>query len=1104
MNSKYIETLKKHISTHTDRSAEDRSAVSYLESVLNPEGRINTSFASDDKWPNHDGMFEYVSNPIISRRPGQNFVVQIKGTHNYTENNGVISYCLKSLAFPAYIAYEVTADPGIMFIVLNPDIRREKRIFWKYMSPSFIKTINFEQSSATIKLQSEDEIKDTNESIELFCKKLDQVVDTHLFLKKLDNEDLTKEDALKIIDYRCEEISMEIDNISDNPELRDTISRKIIRGLYDLCYSVLILNAIKLGYTDINQKLAWEVSQFKPETKYLYNFLKGLKYIGIRIPEEGQSERLMLKYYNYLWEIRRFLKKDFDIKVLDNLSKFPLNMDTLDAEYYKLVAGIIEKTDLTPRNVRTSRYYIQKIVPFFVDEERYFEITLQLAGLYATKYNRITIYSKQNISTGYSIQIAYTEAEIELWGIKNKIKILNDWKVAIDPTCLNKLAKMLKLHTTINRNYGEYISLMEFLTDTEMNLLQVINLSEEKFKRVYESIYGSTNTHVFGEVILNLRKNYAKPSNKLGKYTIRYVLLNLREEIIEVLLPNQYNNRCLSDELNITSKCYPFEQKPFISNLAGKKTSKGDISDILEIVDDVNKVARVQPYLRIEKLISETGELYFEEKLIASKEAIKKYNNGLDTWERNKGFLICEKEGVVSIDSYESTTLFILKKLLDFSHTPDREQQKNNERFLRECGIEFEDVLKKIALKNLFVLSQVMLIYGAAGTGKTTLIKYISEMMNQSKKLFLAKTHTALQNLQRRVSNSGYNSQFSSIDSVVKGNDSVDFDIVFIDECSTIDNRTMKALLEKISKGTRLVLSGDIYQIESIDFGNWFYYAKDIIKEKGASIELLHTWRTNKEELSSLWDEVREKKPIITEKLSIDGPFSEDLGEGIFDLDDDEVVLCLNYDGKFGLNNMNQYFQNANTKSQAFSWAEWIFKIGDRIIFLDTKRSSLLYNNLKGTIENIVKNDSSIVFTIDIRTYLTEEQCKYETFEYVENTENGTRIKLEVIAWDDELSEEDRVKTVIPFQIAYAISIHKAQGLEYKSVKVVIPSSNAEKITHSIFYTAITRAKEKLKIFWSAETMEAIVKCFTEEKIEQITLPLIKKKLLADEMESRL
>ena len=41
--------------------------------------------------------------------------------------------------------------------------------------------------------------------------------------------------------------------------------------------------------------------------------------------------------------------------------------------------------------------------------------------------------------------------------------------------------------------------------------------------------------------------------------------------------------------------------------------------------------------------------------------------------------------------------------------------------------------------------------------------------------------------------------------------------------------------------------------------------------------------------------------------------------------------------GKLGLNNMNLYFQNANTSSQVYSWYEWTFKVGDPIIFLDTK-----------------------------------------------------------------------------------------------------------------------------------------------------------------------
>lgn len=43
------ELIKKHIATHTVRSAEDRAAVSTLETFLISDGRINTNFTSDDK-----------------------------------------------------------------------------------------------------------------------------------------------------------------------------------------------------------------------------------------------------------------------------------------------------------------------------------------------------------------------------------------------------------------------------------------------------------------------------------------------------------------------------------------------------------------------------------------------------------------------------------------------------------------------------------------------------------------------------------------------------------------------------------------------------------------------------------------------------------------------------------------------------------------------------------------------------------------------------------------------------------------------------------------------------------------------------------------------
>ena len=57
------------------------------------------------------------------------------------------------------------------------------------------------------------------------------------------------------------------------------------------------------------------------------------------------------------------------------------------------------------------------------------------------------------------------------------------------------------------------------------------------------------------------------------------------------------------------------------------------------------------------------------------------------------------------------------------------------------------------------------------------------------------------------------------------------------------------------------------------------------------------------------------------------------------------------------------------------------------------------------------------------------------------------------------MNDTDSSDAIVPFQVAYAVSIHKAQGLEYKSVKIVITNEVEELITHNIFYTAITVQK---------------------------------------------
>lgn len=536
---------EKHIKTHSEHSNEDRAAVSVLETFLRSDGKINTNFSCDDKWPNTDGTFEFVPNPVISRRPEQNFFVQIKGTHSCNETNGVFKYSLKSLAFPAFIYCRETFDPGLLFVVLNPDERGNERVFWKYMSVDLLNSIDFEKDSATISFSLDEEILNTNESVDAFCKTLETIVSHHAFVIKLSENECSRNDMERVIRICDDQITESIDRMNILNTTRDDISRRILTQLNDLCTATLVLNALNSGYEKVNLQLAWERSLLHIETKYLGTFLRGLKYIDHRIPDEGQSERLMLKYYNFLWQIRKFLGDNYGITVLYNLEKFPLKTDKLDDEYYELVADAVNAADLSPRALRTSRFYVQKKTPFYVGTERYYEVVLQLASVYASKYNRVTVYTKEDISTSYSIQIGYVDTVIKLWGITSNIKVITNWKVSIAPKCLNKLGKILKMQLSLSSRYGEYVRLMDFLTETGMNLLELIDLQECDFSVLMDSVYGSTNTAIFKEVLLMLKEKFSKTSEEGGHNVIRYLLLNMREETLDNVLPNPFSKKCV-------------------------------------------------------------------------------------------------------------------------------------------------------------------------------------------------------------------------------------------------------------------------------------------------------------------------------------------------------------------------------------------------------------------------------------------------------------------------------------------------------------------------------------------------------------------------------
>ena len=422
---------------------------------------------------------------------------------------------------------------------------------------------------------------------------------------------------------------------------------------------------------------------------------------------------------------------------------------------------------------------------------------------------------------------------------------------------------------------------------------------------------------------------------------------------------------------------------------------------------------------------------------------------------------------------YTDNCNYIIRKLQELSTIGLSQYTASVDSWLNKGAYFIDCEEKKNALRTMFESSHVALIYGAAGTGKSTLVNHIAHFFNNYKKIFLANTHPAKDNLRNKVI--ADKSEFSTVASFnSEYNTNIECDVLVIDECSTVSNSDMQKILER-AKFKILILVGDIYQIESIYFGNWFEIAKYFIPDSSI-FELTKPYRTTDENLRLLWDRVRKLDNAILE-TSVKNEYSKRLDETILQrTDEDEIVLCLNYDGLYGINNINRFIQNSNP-NPSIQWSINSYKVGDRILFNETNRfAPLIHNNSKGRIVNIESQEKKIIFDIELDFAINSLDAFGYDFELIDTSSNSNSIiRFGVNKYKSTDEDYDNSDIIVPFQVSYAISIHKAQGLEYNSVKIIITNEVEEKITHNIFYTAITRAKEKLNIYWSPETEKHIL-----------------------------
>ena len=780
--------------------------------------------------------------------------------------------------------------------------------------------------------------------------------------------------------------------------------------------------------------------------------------------DEDASVRLMLSYYEWLIRIRQYVKHAFNLDILYNLEAYQLLQDDSLKEYYEKIATAIGGASYN-KSKPNYRCYIQKKKPFLVGGKIYCEITVTPAHNYASKFHRFTVFTDKDIPSYYAIKLNFIDTHIDILNRQMPIRIVNAYKVAIHPIEFEDLSKIFGLHT-VGTSSKEYLAMMDYLTDTGMNFIDIIDFDEAQYLGLKQKIQSDRKSNNLFAILDTCRQFSLK--QKVGFITLRYLLLRLRHKIIREQLSALPNNWI--SNLQLENGCLSFENMPFDASLIKHNpafwdvircfNSNGREHEILARKLRINTEQKVQLYTPLEEVynLGDIGSL------------VQTYNFKLIPKHANRS-LVIEKDNIF-IQGCENDTVNIIQDLIgrigegieDYFASVSNWLANNSE-------VDCEE--KKNILSRLFDKSNLALIYGAAGTGKTRLIRHIAEYFADKQKLFLAYTNPAKENLRRQIKLP--NCEFSTIASSKPLINSFYYDIVFIDECSTVDNRSMVDLLNNLTCDV-FVLVGDVYQIQSIRFGNWFGLARSFLPSS-IIYELTTPYRSrDNRRLKMLWDKVRNLDQKTPEFI-VRNHYSSPLDDSLFVREQqDEIILCLNYDGLYGINNVNRFMQEENP-NKAITWDSWTYKVGDPVIFVENNRfASVLYNNLKGWIRGITKTISSITFEVEVDMPIDKYDAMSIGVELLNcETDGHSLIRFSVDHFVDDDINEREVKQVVPFQVSYAISIHKAQGLEYDSVKVIVTNAIEDLITHNIFYTAITRARKNLKIYWTPETQKKIL-----------------------------